>query len=184
MIPDMSSENKERVLSGEERRRIAIEEERQRQILEEFNRVNNRVYTAEETGKLRDLDRRIDVLNEENAKLEAEHREKRAFYQARIKAENVKPVLIPVYFALLFFAIADILCILVFRHICDQTPILQYAWAACFLAIGVIAFFQVRFLRKSRKLREPVQERITELQTRIAENRREIKRLEEERRSV
>ncbi len=158
MIPDMSSENKERVLSGEERRRIAIEEERQRQILEEFNRVNNRVYTAEETGKLRDLDRRIDVLNEENAKLEAEHREKRAFYQARIKAENVKPVLIPVYFALLFFAI--------------------------FLAIGVIAFFQVRFLRKSRKLREPVQERITELQTRIAENRREIKRLEEERRSV
>ena len=150
MIPDMSSENKERVLSGEERRRIAIEEERQRQILEEFNRVNNRVYTAEETGKLRDLDRRIDVLNEENAKLEAEHREKRAFYQARIKAENVKPVLIPVYFALLFFAIADILCILVFRHIFNQTPILQYAWAACFLAIGVIAFFQIRFLRKSR----------------------------------
>ena len=178
------SENNERVLSEEERRRIAIEEERQRQILEEFNRVNNRVYSAEETEKLRDLNRRIDALNEENAKLEAEHEEKRAFYQARIKAENIKPVLIPVYFVLLFFGIVDILFILVFRHIFDQTPILQYAWIVCFLAIGVIAFFQIRFMRKSRKLREPVQQRITELQAKLSENRKELKALEEERRKI
>ena len=179
----MSEEN-EKVLSEEERRRLIIEEERKKQILEEFNRVNHRVYTPEETARILDLNKQIDALNEENAKLEAEHEEKRAYYQSRIKAENIKPVLIPVYFFLTFFAAVDILLILVYKDIFAQTPILLYAWAGCFFAMGVIAFFQIRFLRKSKRQRAPVQERITELQKLMAENRNRIKELEEERRSI
>ena len=177
-------EENEKVLSEEERIRIAIEEERQRQILEEFNRVNNRVYSPEETARLAELNRRIDALNEENAKLEAEHEEKRAYYQSRIKAENIKPALIPVYFLLTFAAVLDILAMAVFWNIFDQTPLLKYAWAMCFFAMGVMFLVQTLFLRKSRRERAPVQERITELQNIMAANNKKIKELEEERRSI
>ncbi len=179
----MSDDSEKRITEEEERRRI-IEEAERKKILESFERVNNRVYSPEETEKIADLNRRIDNLKAETETLRSEHDEKRAYYQSRIKAENIKPVMIPVYFVLAFFAAVDILCILVFRHIFDQTPLLLYAWAFCFFAMGVMAFFQIRFTRKSRSRRAPVQERITELQRLIAENQKRIKELEEERSRV
>ncbi|MBO4407282.1 MAG: hypothetical protein J5849_06225 [Clostridia bacterium] len=178
------SEEKEKVLSEEERRRLIIEEAERQKILESFERVNNRVYTPEETAKIIEINRKIDDLKSENAKMEAEHDEKRAYYQQRIKKENIKPVLIPVYFILTFFTVVDLLCIAVFWNIFDQTPILRYAWVLCLAVIVIMAVAQIVFTRRSRKNRAPIQERITFLQKEMAENRKKIKELEAERDAV
>ena len=182
----MSEEKNEpkEALSEEEIRRRIIEEEQQKQILANFERVNHRTFSAEELKKLTEINREIDECKKKQKEWEKEHEEKQVLYQNRIKAENVKPVLVPIYFLLAFFAAIDILCILVFRHIFDQTPFLKYAWVFCFVVMIIMGIGQTIYLRHSKNIRLPLHERIVELQGLIKENTEKIKELEAERDAI
>ena len=107
----------------EERIQKIVEEERLRAITESLQKNNNRVFTPEESKKYMSIMEDINTCKRRQKELDRLHQEKRAAYQEQLKKENLIPLLAPMYFILTAFIVVDILCIIVFRHIFDQTPI-------------------------------------------------------------
>ncbi|MBR4866959.1 MAG: OPT/YSL family transporter [Clostridia bacterium] len=161
-----------------------IEEERLRAITESLQKNNNRVFTPEESQRYMAIMKDINACKQRLKELDELHQEKRAAYQEQLKKENLLPLLAPMYFILSAFIVVDILCIVVFRHIFDQTPILQYLWAICAVLIAALVVFQVIFLRKGRIKREPMKAEILEIQNQIADNEKKLRDLEAERSAI
>ncbi|MBR6762277.1 MAG: OPT/YSL family transporter [Clostridia bacterium] len=168
----------------EERIQKIVEEERLRAITESLQKNNNRVFTPEESKKYMSIMEDINTCKRRQKELDRLHQEKRAAYQEQLKKENLIPLLAPMYFILTAFIVVDILCIIVFRHIFDQTPILQYLWAICAVLIAALVVFQVSFLRKGRIKREPMKAEILEIQNQIAANEKRLRDLEAERSAI
>ena len=171
-------------MSADERARAAIEAENQRRILEELNRVNNRVYTEAEQRRLDEINAEIGRLTNENLAYESEHEELRQKYQKRIKAENLKPMLSPIYWGLAFFGIVNFFFGLFFRKIFDQTPFLKWAWLLCLILIIGVGIFQGVFMARSKKRRQPMADRIAELKKLMADNTSRMRKLEKERQAL
>ena len=165
----------------EDRIQKLVEEERQRAIKENLSRKNNRTYTPEELLRFASIMEEIQETKKKHKELDELHMKKRAAYQEQIKRENLIPILAPMYFLLTAFIVVDILCIIVFRHIFDQTPILQYLWAICAVFIIALVIFQITFLKKSRIKREPMKAEILEIQNQIEANEKRLRDLEAER---
>lgn len=161
-----------------------IEEERKRAITESLQHNNNRVFTSEESKRYMAIMEEIKAVKKRQKELDELHQKKRAVYQEQIKRENLIPILAPIYFLLAAFIVVDILCIVVFKNIFEQTPILQYLWAICAISMIALLIFQILFLRKGRIKREPMKAEILEIQSQITETEQRLRSLEAERDAI
>lgn len=171
-------------MSADERARAAIEEENQKRILAELNRVNNRVYSPEEQRKLEEINAKLGKLAQDNLAYGAEEEELLQKCQERIKAENIRPLLSPIYWGLAFFGIVNFFFGLFFRKIFEQTPFLKWAWLVCLVLIIGVFIFERIYMAKSKKRREPMANRISELKKIVSDNTLMIRKLEKERRDL
>ena len=161
-----------------------VEEERLRAIKESLQKNNNRVFTPEESQKYMAIMADIQNCKQRQKELDDLHQTKRAAYQEQLKHENLIPILAPMYFLLTAFIVVDILCMVVFRNIFDQTPILQYLWLICAIMMAALIVFQILFLRKGRIKREPMKAEILDIQNQIAANEKRLRKLEAERDAI
>ncbi|MBQ2748247.1 MAG: hypothetical protein IJF34_00540 [Clostridia bacterium] len=171
-------------MNQEEKIRQAIEEERQRAVLESLEMNHKRSYSDEEMKRYRKV---MEEIRQEKTKLEeldAIHRQKRKAYQERLKKENIKPLMHGIYFVLSGFIFFNVLLIIVYKGIFDQTPILQYLWLICIILMAIGIAVEHGFLKYSEKKREPMKREILNLQSEISLHTQKLKELEANRDNI